>query len=954
MFSTSLLRPCPNRDQTFNRFRQGLAGFAVALAAGLCFVTSDIAQAQNVNFVQQLSAAAGVATAEERAVGLRRYTDRGGLSRVQRPESQAVILEVRVDKKALDGEFVFAFRREDGAVLVGLGGLSDLLSFPLQVDPDNGVADGWFLTEDRTFSLSVGAETLVIAGAIKRFPGESIELHDDDIYVALEELQKWFPLDASADLMRMALFIDPTEMLPFQQAAERQAAAGKLASTNSSVFGGQPAMRIPYQWAAAPVLNVTASGSIANSGGNSSELATVSVQSQGDLLGFSSSLNALIDYRENKVDLSTLDVLLERNDPSGSMLGPLQATNIAFGDVLMPSVPLVSTARRGRGAYISNIGNNRASQADDFVLVGNAPPDWDVELYQDDRLISIQTVESDGRYEFSTPSLRPGSNVFRIVAYGPNGETDERTERVFLGPGLQTSGVLAYELGAVQSSDALISLDEQALDDEPGFVGRFEYGVSDMFSLVAGGAYGTIGRRTGEGALFAGARASVLGYYTAVDVSMEEGGSYALSNEIRTSFGEFDAFMTHIQNFNPSLDETDTRSETVIGVGHRPVELGPLRVGQRIELSRQNKFARATAYIADHQVGVSWRDWSASHSTNVQWFAGGDRDASVNGSFALRGQAMGTRYRVQADYSPTQDDVLQNISLQARRRFGRDITATLDIDREFAGGTTSFGLDLSVKFDKFSIGFAPAVDTNGNYVFCLNLRTTLLPQDRALRYRFAGAEERNGATILGVRVFVDQNANGEFDRDETVLPDIMVTGTRRRAEGMTDEEGVAWVPNLMPGPQTIVTIDQRTLPDVTYRPANAHLVVQTRPGVLPVINYPILVLGEVDGFVVVDDTVDPLDFDPVGGVKVLLLDADGVIVDETRSEFDGYYYFSDLKLGDYQVQLLERPALEGTGGESGSDQGLSGSASQLPVIRPISLTSAEPFVADLNFVARPR
>lgn len=899
------------------------------------------ASAQDPAFAQQLSAAAGVATPEERDAGLRKFTDRSGLSRVQRPESQAVILEVRFDNKALDGEFIFAFRREDGAVLVGLGGLSDLLSLSIQVDPDSGTAEGWFLSEDRTFNLSVGAETFALSGDLKRYPIESIELHDDDIYVALEEIQKWFPIDASADLMRMALFIDPKELLPFQQAQQRQAMAGRLGSTTRSPFEAQQAMKIPYQWAAAPVLNVTASGSIANNGGTSSELATVSVQSQGDLLGFSSSLNALVDYRENKVDLNTFDVLLERNDPDGNLLGPLQATNIAFGDVLMPSVPLVSSVRRGRGAYITNIGSNRVSQAEDFVLVGTVPPDWDVELYQDDRLISIQTVESDGRYEFSTLSLRPGGNVFRIVAYGPNGEKDERTERVFLGPGLQTAGVLAYELGAVQSSDALVSLAEQALPDEPGFVGRFEYGVSDTFSLIAGGAYGTIGRRTGEGALFAGARASVLGYYTALDVSMEEGGSYALSNEIRTSFGQIDAFVSHIQKFNPTLDETDTRSETVIGVGHRPMDLGPLRLGQRVEFSRENKFNRATGYVADHQLSVSWKGWSASHSTNVQWFAGGDRDMSVGGSFALRGQALGNRYRVQADYSPTQDDVIQNVSLQARRRFGRDITATLDIDREFAGGTTSLGLDLSVRFDKFSIGLAPAVDTNGNYVVGLNLRTTLLPKDRALKYRFAGAEERNGATILGVRVFVDQNANGEFDDGETVLPDIMVTGTRRRAEGLTDEDGVAWVPNLMPGPQTIVTIDQRTLPDVTYRPADAHLIVQTRPGVLPVINYPILVLGEVDGFVVVDDTVDPLDFDPVAGVKVLLLDADGVIVDETRSEFDGYYYFSDLPLGDYQVQLLER---------SETDSATPASAKT----RSVSLTAQEPFAADLNFVAKPR
>lgn len=669
MSSTSLLPPYPKKSWFSRCAHWPLFAGVAAVVVPMNLVGFGIAQAQQPDFAQQLSAAAGVATAEERATGLRRFTDRSGLSRVQRPESQVVILEARVDGSALDGEFIFAFRREDGEVLVGLGGLSDLLALSIQVDPDNGIAEGWFLSEDRTFSLSVGAETFALSGDLKRYPHESIELHDDDIYVGLEELQKWFPVEVSADLMRMALFINPTEMLPFQKAQQRQDMAGKLAGTSSSPFDNVDAMQIPYQWAAVPVLNVTASGSISKNGGMSSELGSVSVQSQGDLLGFSSSLNALIDYRENKVDLNTFDILLERNDPNGALLGPLKATNIALGDVLMPSVPLISTARRGRGAYISNIGNNRASQADDFVLVGTVPPDWDVELYQDDRLISIQTVENDGRYEFSTLSLRPGSNVFRIVAYGPNGEVDERTERVFLGPGLQTSGVLAYEFGAVQSSDALISLDDQALPDEPGLVGRLEYGVSDTFSLIAGGAYGTIGRRTGEGALFAGARASLAGYYTAVYVSLEEKGSVALAGEVRTSFNQFDAFIAHTQKFNPRLGETALLSDTVIGLGHRPFEFGSLRLGQRVELSRQTQMGRPTAFVADHQLSMNWKQWNASHSTNVQWFAGGQLPSSVSGSVSLRGQAFGNQFRVQADYSPTQDDVIQSVSLQTRRRW---------------------------------------------------------------------------------------------------------------------------------------------------------------------------------------------------------------------------------------------------------------------------------------------
>lgn len=913
----------------------GLTLTHVAVACAL--PTSDLhAEPLATEVPEQLSAAVGVATAEERAIGLRRYTDGDGLVRTERPETQSIILEVRIGRMALDGEFIFGFRREDGEVIVGLGGLSDLLALAIQVDPEVGVAEGFFLSEDRTFSLSVGANSLSISGQRVIYPDDSVELHVDDIYVTLEQLETWFPVGLEADLLRLVLLVDPKEPLPFQQAQERQALAGQLAGSTSALQNREAGMHIPYQLVAMPVVNITASGSFSENSTGTSKFGSLSMQSQGDLLGFSSSLNGLVTYRdEGGVDLDTLDILLERHDPSGALLGPLKATSLAIGDVLMPSVPLLATARRGRGAYVSNIGRNRVSQANDFVLVGTVPPDWDVELYQDERLLSIQTVGSDGQYEFSTLSLRPGANEFRIVAYGPNGEMEEQTERVFLGPGLQSAGVWAYELGAVQSSDALLTLDDQALPDEPGFVGRFEYGVSDTFSLIAGGVFGTLGRRTGEGALFAGARASLAGYYTALDVSMEEQGRFSLSNEIRTTALGLDLFASHTQRFNPSLDETNVRSETKLGVGHRPLKLGAINLGQRVEATRQNQFDRPTAYIADYQMAMNWRRWTASHSLNVQWFSGGTLPTAVGGTVAVRGRQGDIQYRVQADYSPTQEQLVQNVSLQARQRFNRKVTATLDVDREFNTGVTSFGLDLSWQFGKFSVGFGPAVDTRGDYVFGLTLRTSLLPRERALKYRFAGAEERSGSTILGVRVFADLDADGAFSPGEPLLPEVIVSGTRKRSEAMTDASGVAWVPNLLPGPQTIVTVDQRTLPDVTYRPAQGHMVVQTRPGVLPVIEYPILVLGEVDGFVFEPGSSGGVDSIPIAGARVQLVDAQGTVIEQTRTEFDGYYFFSDLKLGSYTVQLIGK-----------SDTGNT-------MVESVELSAAEPFVSDVMLIANP-
>ena len=945
MCSTNSSFPCSSRFRIFRRIsRQTRSSLPLGLMALACLVATAAAR-DNVSTPSQFEDTL-LAQAFETADVVTTFDEATGLTRIERPEDQSVIFAVRVGRTLFEGDFVFGYRRARGDILIGLGALSSLLSFPIQVDPFSGIAEGWFLSEERTFRLSIGGEIVVAGGNVFPYTAADIELHDDDIYVSVALLEAWFPVTIEPDLLRLLLLVEPQEPLAFQRAAERQTQRGLLSTAGGRQLDESGAIKVPYQWAAAPAVNITAAGSVSKSGGNTTRFGTLSVQTEGDLLGFSSSLNALGTYRNgNGISLDTFDVLLQREDPSASMLGPLQATTIALGDILMPAVPVLAAVRRGRGAYVSNIGSNRVSQANDFVLIGTVPPGWDVELYQDDRLIGFQSIGGDGQYEFSTLSLRLGANEFRIVAYGPNGEVDERTERVFLGPGLLPAGTLAYEVGIVQSSDTLLSIGGQALSDEPALVARFEYGFTDMLSVVAGGTYGTIGRRTEQGALFAGTRASVGGVYASIDGAMEEEGSYTLASELQTRFGDIDAFVSHLERFNPPLDGTTARTETALGVGHRPIKFGRVGVGQRLELSREQRIAQPTAYTFDHRLAVNYAGWSASNAIGVNWFGGNAVPTAVSGTAAVRGQRGGVLYRLQADYSFTQDRFLQTASLQARKRFSRDITATLDVDREFASKNTIFGLDFSVAFDKVSVGIAPSVDTRGNYVLGLNLRTALLPKNQAINYRFAGAQERSGATILGVRVFVDANANGVFDDSEATLPNIVVSGTRRRAENTTDFTGVAWVPNLMPGPQTIITIDQRTLPDVTYRPVQSHVVVQTRPGVLPIIDFPIRVTGEIDGFVLTDVTAELADEEGVARAEVLLLDESSRIAARTRTEFDGYYYFSDLPLGKYRIQFSAPQASEN---QSGQIPEMSGKSLQY---RDVLLTAEQPFVADINFEA---
>ena len=76
-----------------------------------------------------------------------------------------------------------------------------------------------------------------------------------------------------------------------------------------------------------------------------------------------------------------------------------------------------------------------------------------------------------------------------------------------------------------------------------------------------------------------------------------------------------------------------------------------------------------------------------------------------------------------------------------------------------------------------------------------------------------------------------------------------------------------------------------------------------RRGANAVIDYPFHRLGEIDGFVTTLGEDGSVTDQGLGNIPVRLVDPEtGEELERTHSEFDGYYIFSSLGLGRYEVQ----------------------------------------------------
>ncbi len=146
--------------------------------------------------------------------------ERASLTPVQRPEEELLVLEVRLGRFVLSDGLIGYLHR--GGVLLPLEEVARALDFPITVDPSSGQADGWFLQENRRFSLDLARGEVVVEGRPAPYNPSLVELHRDDIYVDTTLFGRWFPVDFEFDLPRLLIKVTAREPLPIEQRLERE------------------------------------------------------------------------------------------------------------------------------------------------------------------------------------------------------------------------------------------------------------------------------------------------------------------------------------------------------------------------------------------------------------------------------------------------------------------------------------------------------------------------------------------------------------------------------------------------------------------------------------------------------------------------------------------------------------------------------------------------------------
>ncbi len=828
---------------------------------------------------------------------------------VQRSDDQLYILELRLKNWVLsEGLFGYA---EEGGLLLPLGETARALEFPISVDPLTGRANGWFLSENRLFSLDIARREVVVEGRPGTVDPRFVELHADDIYVDTRILSRWFPVNIDFDLSNSLVMIRSREPLEVERRLEREQIRGTLSRRRDL---GQPAFEeqdVPYQFVSSPFVDTsTETGYRRDVNGDDHFVARYSSLITADLLYTSASMF----LSGNQDDpLTEARLTLGRKDPDGELLGPIGATEYAAGDITSPETTLISDPHFGRGAQISSFPLGQEGEFDRTTLIGDLPLGWSVELYRNEVLLDFRTARPDGRYEFVDVPLLFGVNLLRLRFFGPQGQRREETRRILVGEDQISKGEFKFALSANQHETDLLPVeDDQAGVPDPAtqgegrFFARAEYGVTKKMSLTGGVSSIPLisGRRT-YGSV--GARLGLANTFTELDLVADDQGGLAGQIALQASLpGDLGLFIEHGQ-FSDFVSEdvedefgllqyrSKIRLDGVVGAGSLfrvPFTLSAQQ--ERYESGREETEIANLLSAAISRVAVSNNfAWRRIHETT------GDT-ITADGTFLASGRIARASLRGEATYDIQPTAQITSAGITGEWFFDTDLSARLRVRGEFgASSRTVYGAGISKTFRLASVGVETEYGTDGSALALLTVSFGLGREPRSGSWH-GSSDPMAAKGTVSARAFVDNDLDGVYSDGDTPLEGVRFDTSRGLPRATTDSEGVVLLSGLPPYEPMDIYLPARSLEDPYWvaRPEGRSFTL--RPGATAVADFPVVTTGEIDGTVYLERNGVRRD---VARVKVQLVDESGQVVKSVETAYDGFYLFDSVLPGRYRVRI---------------------------------------------------
>lgn len=802
------------------------------------------------------------------------------------------------------GDGVRGYQTPQG-ICVDLGDMVLALDLAVRVDKKLRRATGWVFDERRSITIDREAGEVRVGSQSFAIGATTIRDVPAGWCVDLASLNSWLGVPVVADLSNAVLRIDAKEKLPFQLAAERRARAAGIRPQGSFDLASLPQATRPYQAWATPSVDVVASaGFVSDRRGGSYTQARYEIFAAGEVVG--QSFDARLSSDDQGVP-DSLRMRLYRTDPEGRLLGPLRATHYAVGDVSLLSTGLVAQSVPGRGAVITNRPVERPDSFDKTSFRGDLPAGWDAELYRNGQLLAFTNPNGDGRYEFLDVPLQYGSNRFEIVMYGPQGQIRREIKQLQVGIDSIPPQQTWYWAGVAQEDTDLVEFGRHGSAFRRGWRGTagIERGLNTRTSIAAylhSLMIENIRRSYGEVALRRSIGPSLLeiaGSYA------DDGGAAARASWL-AAFGDTNVRADAMRGWGGFVsDRFVGKIDGLYSLSvDQAVKLGRTVLPLHFDLAKIDRAAGFSSLEASGRASLSFRaltftgqlDWARTKAP-----AGPDPPDNLTatllanariGRVRLRGEA---RFVLSGASADTRMAVIGEWTGKRNAEWRAELGYDKGLDRARAG------LGYTRRFNMLQLSGFGEVATDGSVAASLSLAFSFGPKPAGGGWRMS-SEKLGGRGQVMADVFMDDNGDGIRQPDEAAIAGVPLTAGNAFIDASTDKSGQAMIDGLEPFRPVMIGIDAGSLPDPYVQPALPGVVVTPRPGVATRVALPMTQAGEIEGVALRDGG------NPIEGLSLELVDAEGRVRASTLTEFDGYFLFESVAYGRYTVRMAKASA----------------------------------------------
>ncbi len=816
---------------------------------------------------------------------------------------EEVIMDMRYGNHILSPAFLGYGKGQD--LFLPLAELTRILDFSIAVNAEKGRADGWFLSEERQFSIDINSGKVMIEGQSAELLPDSLFVRDGDIYVDTKTLSNCFPVDFDYNFSQQSLYIDPREELPFQEKLAREERWGKNRGRRANP-AQLPLKESDYKFLEAPFLDFGFSGNYYNSDNSTNGVPGFYLLGKGDMAKMSSEFYLTGDSKDG---LNTARLTLAKNDPQGELLGPLKATHFSIGDVRVPDFSIVGNSKYETGLVVGNYPLNTPSEYDTTFFAGNLSPGWDVELHQNGVLLSTQRVGAEGRYDFKDVPLYYGNNDFDLKFFGPQGQERIQTERIVVGNEMIKKGSSQYQFSLTQKDEKLFdprNLQGTMDKDSPRIVAKYAYGLDKAVSLESGlFSQETNGER--HNYLNLGGQGYVKDAYVKGSYIHDMAGGDAVEVLAQKRVGPLDLKVKQ-RFYHNFLEEGQTnesdklRSRTDISTSGRikATEFTPdipfsFNYQSTIRDNSQEK-------ILGNRLSTSFKGVYLNNYLKWKENTYLTSDSTVlDGTANINTQLGKVRLRAFADYELKPENEITKAQASALYPITNELNSELTLTQDLRSKDLTTGnVALNWNNGKFILSPQVSYDSDGKFNAFFSFSTSLGKEPRSDKVKFSSARQADQGAV-SARVFYDKNNNQRFDQGDELIPGAEVEADQANKIAKTDEEGIAFLTGLPKYKPTDITLKTESLDDPFWEPSQKGNSIIPRPGHVDMVDIPVVTTGEIDGTLYMESKTG--EKRPLKHMPVQLVDKSGTVVQNIKSEYDGFYLFMKVPPGDYFVRL---------------------------------------------------